>query len=225
MSRAGPLATLLAAVAPPRCGACGGACGPGEALCAACAVEIRGARPSVVAGPPGLDLAVSAVPYEGSARLLAHGLKYGRRTRLAAVAASAMLEACPARELEGVVVPVPAAPWRGRWRGFDPAEEIALALARSAGLHYGPCLRRGLGPRQVGRPRSERLANPPGIALRAGTPAPRSVLLVDDVHTTGATLEACARALRAGGAGRVVALVFARSRARGRPAGRPLGRP
>ena len=172
--------------------------------------------PGVAAGPPGVDLAVSAAPYEGAARLLAHGIKYGRRTGLAAVAAVAMRDACPPGELEGVVVPVPAAPWRGRWRGFDPAEEIAIALAREAGLDFGPCLRRGRGPRQVGRPRRERLADPPRIALRRGAAAPRSVLLVDDVHTTGATLRASARALRGGGAERIVALVFARSRAGGR---------
>jgi predicted amidophosphoribosyltransferase len=160
---------------------------------------------------PGVDLAVSAAPYEGAARLLAHGLKYGRRIGLAGVAAGAILDACPGDELGGVIVPVPAAPWRGRWRGFDPAEEIALEISRRAGLGYEPCLRRGRGPRQVGRARRERLADPPRISLRDGAAAPRSALLVDDVRTTGATLESCARALRAGGAERVVALVFARS--------------
>ncbi|MGV1050451.1 MAG: ComF family protein, partial [Solirubrobacterales bacterium] len=71
-----------------------------------------------------------------------------------------------------------------------------------------PCLaRRGSG-RQVGRRRAERLAHPPRI--RATGAAPRSVMLVDDVLTTGATLSACARALRAAGATRVVAVTFAR---------------
>lgn len=216
MQPLGPLASIAAILAPPRCGACGGGCGAGKDLCAICAAEIAAARPSVTAGPPGLDLAVSAAPYEGAARLLAHGLKYGRRTGLAGVAAASLLEVCPPDELAGVIVPVPPAPLRGRWRGFDPAEEIALALTRMTGLEHRPCLRRGRGPRQVGRPRRERLAEPPKIALRSGT-APSSILLVDDVQTTGATLRECARALRGAGAQRIVALVFARPRRRTDP--------
>ena len=72
----------------------------------------------------------------------------------------------------------------------------------------GRCLaRRGAG-RQVGRRRAERLGSPPRIEAPAAVP--RSVLLVDDVLTTGATLSACARALREAGALRVVAVTFAR---------------
>ena len=211
----GFMQSLVSIAAPPRCGACGGGCAPADPLCARCDAEIRGARGSVAAGLPGIDLAVSAAAYEGVPRLIAHGLKYGRRTSLAAVAARAMLRACPAGELGGVVVPVPAAPWRGRWRGFDPAEEISLAMAGEAGLEYRPCLRRGRGPKQVGRPRRERLSDPPRIGLRRGAAAPGSVLLIDDVRTTGATLRACAGALRAGGAERIVAVAFAHSRRTG----------
>ncbi len=214
--RPNPLTALLAAAAPPRCAACGEDCDAAAPLCAACDAEIGRARPMVGPGPPGVDLAVGAAPYEGAARLVAHGLKYGRRISLATLAAERIAAACPEEGLAGALVPVPPAPWRGRWRGFDPAEEIALALARISGTPYvHTCLRRGPGPRQVGRPRRERLADPPRIAFR-GDLAPRRALLVDDVHTTGATLSACARALRTAGAEEVWALVFARSRP-GRP--------
>ena len=154
-----------------------------------------------------MDLAVSASPFDGVARRVVHGLKYARRLSLARVAAEAMLAALPAREAANAVVPVPAGQWRWRWRGFDPAEEIAIALCEIAGLPLKRYLGRGRGPRQVGRPRFERLADPPKIELEGE--APQTALLVDDVWTTGATLSACAEALRAGGCHRVVGLTLA----------------
>jgi predicted amidophosphoribosyltransferase len=160
-------------------------------------------------GPPGVDLAVAASPFDGPARRVVHGLKYARRLSLAGVAAAAMLRALPRHEVADAVVPVPAGPWRRRWRGFDPAEEIAIALATCTKLPLCACLRRGGGGRQVGRRRFERLANPPTVHATAD--CPRQALLVDDVWTTGATLSACARALRDGGCHRVVALTLART--------------
>jgi predicted amidophosphoribosyltransferase len=160
-------------------------------------------------GPPGIDLAVAASPFDGVAREIVHGLKYGRRLSLAAVAADAMLRALPPHELGEALVPVPAGPLRWRWRGFDPAEEITHALAARTDLPLADCLRRLHGRRQVGRRRSDRLADPPSV--RAMTTCPRQVLLVDDVWTTGATLSACAGALREGGARRIVSLTLART--------------
>jgi predicted amidophosphoribosyltransferase len=154
-----------------------------------------------------VDLAVAAGPFEGPARRVAHGLKYARRLSLAGVAAAAMLRALPEGECGGEVVPVPPGPWRWRWRGFDPAEEIAMAVADRAAIPFRACLRRNGGRRQVGRRRSERLSDPPRVWVVGEVPG--EVLLVDDVWTTGATLSACARALRASGCGRVVALVLA----------------
>ena len=178
-------------------------------LCAGCDRELATASVVIEPGPPGLDLAVSAAPFEGVARRVVHGLKYARRLTLARVAADAMLRALPDRESPGVLVPVPAATWRWRWRGFDPGEEIARAVGEAGGLRLEACLRRVGGRRQVGRHRAERLSDPPRITLEGD--APSSALLIDDVWTTGATLSACALALRSGGCRRVVGLTLART--------------
>jgi predicted amidophosphoribosyltransferase len=114
----------------------------------------------------------------------------------------------PAHMLSGAIVPVPPAPSRQRRRGFDPAGELAAALAERLDSPLENCLARRGGRRQVGRRRADRIGSPPRIHA-TGT-APRSVLLTDDVLTTGATLTACAQALRAAGATRVVAITFAR---------------
>jgi predicted amidophosphoribosyltransferase len=164
----------------------------------------------VVAPFPGLDAVWSAAPYEGVARELVAALKFRRLLPLAGVAAAAIASGAPPELLRGALVPVPPAPLRLRLRGLDPAEELTAELSRLTGLPADPCLARTHGPRQVGRPRSERMATPPSVRSRARPP--RDAILVDDVVTTGATLGACASALRDGGATRVVALTFARSR-------------
>ena len=200
---------IVSLMAPPLCAACGDACSSDAVLCERCDVELSTAPRVVESGPREVDLAIAASPFDGPARAVVHGLKYARRLALADVAAAAMLRVLPRGEAAGVVVPVPAGPWRWRWRGFDPAEEIAIALARRSGPPLRACLRRGRGRRQVGRRRSERLGDPPSVWLTQGPP--REALLVDDVWTTGATLSACAAALRSGGCRRVVALTLARA--------------
>jgi predicted amidophosphoribosyltransferase len=203
----GPLEHFVSLLAPPLCAACGEQRPSDTLLCERCEAELAGAPVVIDPGPSGIELAVAASPFEGVARRVVHGLKYSRRLALARVAAEAMLAALPARESPEAVVPVPAGPWRRRWRGFDPAEEISIAVSARAGLPLASCLRRGAGRRQVGRRRWQRVSDPPRVWL-ASEP-PESALLVDDVWTTGATLSACARALRAGGCRRVTALALA----------------
>jgi predicted amidophosphoribosyltransferase len=157
-----------------------------------------------------VEVAVAAGEYEGVIRELAHALKFGRRLALARVAAEVMAEACAPWVLDGTIVPVPAAPLRRAWRGYDAAEEIALALAALTGLPLARCLRRRGLSRQVGRTRERRLSDPPRV--RAAGEVPERAVLVDDVHTTGATLGACADALRGAGCRSVVAVSLARSR-------------
>lgn len=114
----------------------------------------------------------------------------------------------PASLLSGAIVPVPSSRLRSLGRGFDPAAEIAAALSRGTGAPLCPCLGRSDLGRQLGRRRVQRVGQPPHVNLRGE--APRSVLLIDDVLTTGATLSACARALRGGGSIRVAAITFTR---------------
>ena len=106
---------------------------------------------------------------------------------------------------------LPLHPRRARLRGFNQAERIAAALARRTGLRVADCLRRrGAAARQVGRGRAERLDGIAGaIELAPGRSAPHAALIVDDVATTGATLAACAAALRDGGSDTAAGVVYA----------------
>jgi predicted amidophosphoribosyltransferase len=202
------LAELLGLVVLPRCAVCGRECGVRERLCEGCESGLCRLAPCSTA-VPGLDATWSAAPYEGIARDLVVALKFGARLPLARRAGAVIASRAPSRLLEGAIVPVPPAPARRRWRGFDAAEAIAAALSAQTGLPLRLCLRRSEGRRQVGRLRSERLAAP--LRVRLAEPPPDAALLVDDVVTTGATIGACARALRSGGCDRVVAVTFARS--------------
>jgi predicted amidophosphoribosyltransferase len=205
----GGLALAASLVAPPRCALCGGACRLPATVCEECCGAIA-AVPAGATAVYGLDATWSATAYGGAAQRLVAALKFGGRLALAEVAAEAIATAVPRDRIAGALIPVPAAPARHRRRGFDPADAIATALARELSLPVAPCLGRSGGPRQVGRPRAERLADPPRVRARGQVPP--DCVLVDDVLTTGATLSACARALRGAGAEGVVAVTFARTR-------------
>src|ERR687891_2189638 len=138
---ASPLAELVSLLAPPLCAACGSPRGGEDVLCERCESELASARRVIDPGPPGIDRAISAAPFDGVARLIVHGLKYGRRLALAEPAAEAMLSALPRIESPDAVVPVPPGPWRWLWRGFDPAEGIPVALAPIAGRPPPSCPR------------------------------------------------------------------------------------
>jgi predicted amidophosphoribosyltransferase len=202
------LSTLVDAVVPPLCASCGRTCRPEAVICNRCARSLAGVEPLAGKGPPGLDRAWSSAPYAGVARNLVAALKFRHLLPVADLMAERIAWLAPAHLLSGAVVPVPASRPRLRRRGFDPAGELAAALAERLGLRPEPCLvRRGRG-RQLGHRRAERIGHPPQV--EALGPTPPSVLLVDDVLTTGATLTACARTLRDAGTVRIVAVTFAR---------------
>src|SRR3954454_19591458 len=202
------LASLIALVVPPLCLACGAHAGRAAPLCRDCRAEMRPALSS-----PGVW---AAFDYEGPAGALVRALKFGGRVAVADVMAAQLAAALPAERLSGVVVPVPAHTAHRRRRGVDHAAALAQALSRRASLGYAACLVRAGDPQpQVGRGRRARMAGPAGsVALRSGGRAPREVLLVDDVVTTGATLAACAKALTLAGAQRVTRIAYARTTAR-----------
>ena len=220
------LAELLALIAPPACAACRAPLADADRLvCPACVRALpwlrgrrcgrcglpRHHRSGCPAAAAAFAAAWAPLAYDGVARELVQALKFRGALPLADLMAAQLAAGLPAELRRGeCVVPVPAHAGRRRRRGFDPAGALAGALARRLDLPLSACLRRGGGRRQVGARRAER-RDPRRLAVSMRAPPPERVLLVDDVHTTGATLDACARALVAGGCSDVVAVSYART--------------
>jgi competence protein ComFC len=155
------------------------------------------------------DSAYPLFPYEGDMRSLIAAYKKGRRRSLSGLFARLMAEAIGERWPERTIVPVPPRPGKLRAQGWDQVEEIARALERG-GFRLSRPLERRSSDEQKSLGRGERGANAgKAYALKAGESSPELPLLIDDVVTTCATLEACARALKGGGASSVAALVLA----------------
>jgi ComF family protein len=155
------------------------------------------------------------VAYDGPARALVRALKFRSAAGVAETMAAQIAARAPERLMAATtLVPVPLHPARLRRRGFNQAERLARALAERVGLPLAPCLERtGPPSRQMGRSRADRTSAVRG-SVRARGEAPLMATIVDDVATTGATLAACAAALRQAGARRVAALAYARTPAR-----------
>jgi ComF family protein len=161
-----------------------------------------------------LDQARAAGPYEGALRDIIHAFKYDPRPTLAKPLA-ALLRAQPdvVALLDGVdaIVPVPLHPSRQRRRGFNQAETLATALAADAPVVRALRRVRRTQP-QADLPAAQRHRNVrDAFRLSRGLVMARCVLLVDDVSTTGATLEACAQVLKAAGVVEVRAVTVGRA--------------
>ena len=170
-----------------------------------------------IANPPPFDRARSAVLYDDIARRMVQGLKFADRTELAPWMAAWMQRAAAKCLTDGaLLVPVPLHRRRLVSRRFNQAAELARALSRLTGLAYNPELlvRSRVTKQQVGLGRKERENNVRGAfqipVVEKLTVKGAHVVLVDDVYTTGATLGACARALRRAGARQIDCVTFAR---------------
>jgi predicted amidophosphoribosyltransferase len=218
---------LLDVLLPPRCALCPS---PEEPLCGPCLGRLpfltgpacdRCGRPTVL--PVGdcrecagrrlaFRRAAAAVAYEGGGRELVGQLKSGRPRTLSVPARALVSTLLDAGSCEAVCW-VPGDRWRTIRRGCHPAELIAREAARRWGLPAVDLLE----PARLRRPQrgldtAARRRNVRGaFRVRRGVAVPATVALVDDVYTTGATLDACARSLRDAGAEIVDGFTLARA--------------
>jgi ComF family protein len=190
------------------CTCCGEPLGsflPEGSLCAPC-----------IGSPPVFHRARAATAYGPVARLVAHRLKYGRRTSHARLMARHMARLLPQDARDAIVVPVPLHRLRLWSRGFNQAVALGRALAASCDAILIPdaLVRKVNTPplHELGRTARARIVkgafaiNPQALPLLRD----RIVILVDDIWTTGATVSACARLLVAAGAKRVEILCWTR---------------
>ena len=232
----GALRPVLDYALPPRCPGCGAiveaddafclSCWGGmhflsEPCCARCGVPFdhdRGtdaACGACLAEPPPFDSARAVLAYGDVARKVALRLKYGRRIGLARLIARHMERRLPELDAPPLIMPVPLHRWRLWWRGFNQSALIADHLGRASGL---PVDKHGLLRTRATQPLRGMHAGQRAKAVRgAFALAPghqvkgRAVLLIDDVHTSGATAAACARVLKRGGASSVHLMCWARA--------------
>jgi len=184
----------------PRCRACGAAIVSEQEVCGRCrerSFHFESAWP--------------LFEYAGAVRELVYLYKFEGRRRIGRLFAEWVAEAL-ARTWPGLpVVPVPGRPSVLRRRGWEHMQEIARVLRRLHGVPVLRCLSRRGGGEQKGLDFAARSANMRGRILfrGAGLAAGTEAVLLDDVLTTGATADECARVLRARGAGRVYLLTLA----------------
>jgi ComF family protein len=231
------LRTALDLALPPLCAACREPV-EGRALCPACWSKLSFiTRPycerlgipfvydpgpgilsmEAIADPPAYQRARAAVRFDEISRALVHALKYSDRLDLAPMMGRWVSHA--GRELlaeADALVPVPLH-WRRLWaRRFNQSAMLAAAISAESGVPITAGVLKRVKPtaQQVGLSRTERAANVQG-AFRVppedrGAVAGRRLVLVDDVLTSGATVDGCARALLRAGAANVDVLIFAR---------------
>ncbi|HKX91743.1 MAG TPA: ComF family protein [Sphingomicrobium sp.] len=218
---------------PPRCAACGTIVSEPHSFCADCwkQVEFLGEAGCNVCGvalqatdietcaaclarPPRISRTRAAVAYGELTRHLAIRLKYGRKVAVAKTMARYMLPLVGTPTEQALLVPVPLHRTRLWWRGFNQSALIARELSKRLGIPWRPLVLRrtrrtpplkGMSPLQ----RRRTVAGAFRVADMSAV-AGRTIIIIDDVFTTGSTAEACARALKRAGAARVELVSWAR---------------
>ncbi len=218
---------------PPRCAGCGTIVEDVHSFCTDCWTQVEflgdnGCRTCglpleateaatcgvCLARPPRIARTRSAVAYGDLTRSLAIRLKYGRKVAIARTMARYMAPLLPTNDGDLILVPVPLHRTRLWQRGFNQSALVAHELSRRLSFPTKPMVLRrlkrtpplkGMTPRQ----RRKTVAGAFGVADRSVV-AGRTVILIDDVLTTGSTAEACARALQRAGASRVELITWAR---------------
>ena len=188
----------------PACPACAGP-SPASTLCGACLKR-----------PPKFTTTIAACSYAYPLDRLVQALKYEHRLAIAEPLgdklAAAVRRSAASAPLPDALVALPLSATRQRERGFNQAIEIARVVGRRIGVPLASGLvRTGNAPAQATLPWAERRRNVRGAFACTASFAGRHVAIVDDVMTTGATLEAAAGALLTCGAARVDAWVVART--------------
>ena len=223
---------------PPQCASCRAPLGDGAGLCAACWSKLSLIEPpycarlgipftydpgpgllsmEAIANPPAYDRARAAVRYDEIARALVLAFKYGDRLDLAPMMGRWMARAGGALLPNAdALIPVPLH-WRRLWaRRFNQSAALARAISEISGVPVvdGALRRVRATPQQVGLSKPERADNVQGAFRvprdRKSEISSRRLILIDDVLTSGATVDTCARALLRAGAAHVDVLVFAR---------------
>lgn len=238
MKIAEAFAPLVDLVYPPRCPSCGegiaaqdGLCPacwgelviPGEPSCALCqrpfgsdAVSEGSVCAPCLAEPPRHDGIAAGTLYTEASRKLVLAFKHGRRIALAPMLARMTAARLPELEGDWLVVPVPLHPWRLWRRGFNQSALLAREIARLRGqpVLVDGLVRKKPTPTLGGLGRAARARALSGAIALNPKQADRlkgaQIVVVDDVMTSGATSNACVRALKRAGARKVIVACFAR---------------
>jgi len=190
----------------------------GDNGCSTCGMPLEATEAeeceACIAKPPRIRRTRSAVAYDELSRSIAIRLKYGRKVALAKTMARFMAPLCSDVPDDALLVPVPLHPRRTWSRGFNQAALVAQEMAKRLGMKAEPRLLRrtratpplkGMSLAARKRTVAGAFQVAAGVDLRG-----RTIVLVDDVLTTGSTSEACARALHKAGAASVNLVSWAR---------------